>query len=767
MRDHWDIKIQVPLPSLHRVAGTCVVSLDNVKTLATMPSGYTVTNRSTTGCYTCKRKRNAMRSVICFFLCAMLLMVLQRQPTCLRCEKAGKECEGYAPLENPDSRGLMRRTRLAPSHGFGRANGLTKGLENRPGSSSRNTTSVPPVPHIVSHEHPYQAYPHPQTDAEDPYRTANVPYIDQRRISLQDSPSPPSSSSSFDPVQYYPPANPPPRAHPYPQSLVVSSRQGSNQYQGLYRPAPPGSYRPQPIQTGKAGVVYGPFWPSSPTTSSDGDERSAQPEEEDPESAQINQVMCTTPVLDANTRSNALANYLQDARWVNFVVFDPLWVVGAMKENVIKQFSNSEAARSRIILVANILGVLGKSPGNTPRSTSIVETLTTEAHGIINRFKQRTPTPEREVDMANASKALDLMMERFASPLATVLELMEVAAPVFRRACPDSPEQLVNLPNVLLSGNVNLQNFVVIDILLSVTMARPMLFKYDTTYTPNTFHRLMDGECGFEWLYGIPDQFIVLFAWINSLAEDYGPNVDPQHIARIEDQIRDAKTKSSTDYVCVSIPGKAGFPHAGQLPSAHCLHHQVLCGACADDPRIMKAVRSFIRLVDGVEPGRNPDFFLFIPIITIGAFVQRDQDREVIRRRLLGLRECSITGVAGNVCLRALTHVWSQADVGQRAPGWGDLSAAYYRDILLVLRKAFSAGLDSRIICRGTKGVQPSQRAVAQVRQASAKSRCSSTRTGTGIRAGSTSTVRVFLGLQAYSRSNNTVHPVSYKNSIV
>ncbi|KAF8685053.1 hypothetical protein RHS04_01014 [Rhizoctonia solani] len=620
-----------------------------------MPSGYTVTNRSTTGCYTCKRRKKKCD---------------ERQPTCLRCEKAGKECEGYAPLENPDSRGLMRRTRLAPSHGFGRANGLTKGLENRPGSSSRNTTSVPPVPHIVSHEHPYQAYPHPQTDAEDPYRTANVPYIDQRRISLQDSPSPPSSSSSFDPVQYYPPANPPPRAHPYPQSLVVSSRQGSNQYQGLYRPAPPGSYRPQPIQTGKAGVVYGPFWPSSPTTSSDGDERSAQPEEEDPESAQINQVMCTTPVLDANTRSNALAFVLQCyARWVNFVVFDPLWVVGAMKENVIKQFSNSEAARSRIILVANILGVLGKSPGNTPRSTSIVETLTTEAHGIINRFKQRTPTPEREM----------ILIKRFASPLATVLELMEVAAPVFRRACPDSPEQLVNLPNVLLSGNVNLQNFVVIDILLSVTMARPMLFKYDTTYTPNTFHRLMDGECGFEWLYGIPDQFIVLFAWINSLAEDYGPNVDPQHIARIEDQIRDAKTKSSASPS--SDPIRAIRRIAVQecwRQTMYAYLYLVLCGACADDPRIMKAVRSFIRLVDGVEPGRNPDFFLFIPIITIGAFVQRDQDREVIRRRLLGLRECSITGVAGNVCLRALTHVWSQADVGQRAPGWGDLSAAYY-----------------------------------------------------------------------------------------
>ncbi|CAE6447162.1 unnamed protein product [Rhizoctonia solani] len=633
-----------------------------------MPSGYTVTNRSTTGCYTCKRRKKKCD---------------ERQPTCLRCEKAGKECEGYAPLENPDSRGLMRRTRLAPSHGAERASSSPRALQSKPDSSLPNVTSIPPAPHNISHEHPQYTCLDPRTNTGDTDRMIALTYADQRRISLQDSPSPTSSSSS-DPAQYYPPANPPPRVHPYHQSSAVLSRQGINRSQSVYRSTPLGSYRPESVQTMKAGVIYGPIWPPSPTTSSDED---GEPTlgEEDPESAKIIQVMCSTPVLDANSPSNALPFVLQCyARWVNFVVFDPLWVVGAMKDSVVKQFSNSEAARSRIILVANILGVLGKSTGDGPRTKSIVETLTTEAHGVINRFQSKVPSPDREVDMSNASKALDLMMEmilikRFASPLATVLTLMQVAAPVFRRACPEPPERLVNLPNVLLSGNVNLQNFVVIDILLSVTMARPMLFKYDTTYTPDTFHRLMSGECGFEWLYGIPDQFIVLFAWINSLAEDYGPNVDPQYIARIEDQIRDAKTKSS------GTPSSDPIRTIRRIAVQECWRqtmyaylYLVLCGARADDPRVMKAIRSFVRLVDGVEPGRNPDFFLFIPIITIGAFVQKGQDRELIHRRLLGLRECSIAGVAGNVCLRALIHIWKQSDVGQRAPGWGDLTAAYH-----------------------------------------------------------------------------------------
>ncbi|KDN33628.1 hypothetical protein RSAG8_13283, partial [Rhizoctonia solani AG-8 WAC10335] len=287
--------------------------------------------------------------------------------------------------------------------------------------------------------------------------------------------------------------------------------------------------------------------------------------------------------------------------------------------------------------------------------------------------------------MYDASKALDLMMEmilikRFASPLATVLTLMEFAAPVFRRACPDPPKQLVNLPNVLLSGNINLQNFVVIDILLSVTMARPMLFKYDTSYTPDTYHRMMSGECGFEWLYGIPDQFIVLFAWINSLAEDYGPNVDPQHVVRIEENIREAKTRAS------GIPGADPVRTIRRTAVQECWRqtmytylYLVLCGVRADDPRVMKAIKLFVRLVGGVEAGRNPDFFLFIPIITIGAFLQKEQDRELIRSRLLGLRECSIPGVAGNVCFRALVEVWKQADLEQQAPKWSDLTAAYYR----------------------------------------------------------------------------------------
>lgn len=131
-----------------------------------------------------------------------------------------------------------------------------------------------------------------------------------------------------------------------------------------------------------------------------------------------------------------------------------------------------------------------------------------------------------------------VLIKRFSSPLATVIQLMEDAAPVFRRACSEPPEQLVNLPKILLSTGFNLRSFAINDVLLSVTMARPMFFKYDVGCTPEVYDRMVKGESGLEWLHGLPDQFLIMLARINGLYEDFGTHADPSYITEIEDQIR-------------------------------------------------------------------------------------------------------------------------------------------------------------------------------------------------------------------------------------
>jgi hypothetical protein len=134
-----------------------------------------------------------------------------------------------------------------------------------------------------------------------------------------------------------------------------------------------------------------------------------------------------------------------------------------------------------------------------------------------------------------------ILIKRFSSPLGTVIRLMADAAPVFRRACPEPAEQLVNLPRIILSNELNLRNFAVTDVLLSVTMARPMFFRYDIACTPEMYDRMLRGESGLEWLHGIPDQFLLLLAWINGLYEEFGSNIDPGYVAQIETQIRAAR----------------------------------------------------------------------------------------------------------------------------------------------------------------------------------------------------------------------------------
>lgn len=123
---------------------------------------------------------------------------------------------------------------------------------------------------------------------------------------------------------------------------------------------------------------------------------------------------------------------------------------------------------------------------------------------------------------------------------------MQAAAPVFRRACPEPPERLVNLHSILWNPELQRRYFAVIDIGLSITTNRPMLFRYDVTYPPEICDTLVNPKesenTGMEWMYGIPDQFVVLFAWMNALREDfYGRNVDPELVRQVEERARNAK----------------------------------------------------------------------------------------------------------------------------------------------------------------------------------------------------------------------------------
>ncbi|KEP48791.1 fungal-specific transcription factor domain protein [Rhizoctonia solani 123E] len=433
-------------------------------------------------------------------------------------------------------------------------------------------------------------------------------------------------------------------------------------------------------------TLRGPSWPSPNSSGGndedDEDEDSVKSEDDDPEG--VKQAMCTTVTPDANVETNALPFVLQSyAQWINFMVFDPKSVVYMFREGVIAQFSSSQEIRTRVILLSNVFGALGKSPVLNSKVRSVVTYLSAEAHQSIGRFNSTEPASLREMDMMNALKSIDLMMEVWTHSLFLVdchLTLMKVillrrklkAAPVFRRACPEPLGQLVNLPNILVSPSINLRHYAETDIMTATLLARRMFLRYDILYTPEINERFMGSQAGLHWLHGIPDQLIILLAWVNMLHEDFGMNVDPLIISQIEMEVERVKITPSTSDDPVYTIRRFAVQECWRLV-VYIHLYVTLCGAHAEDPRVVKFVKRFMRFLGGIKPARTVDTFLSLPIMFIGTFVSRKQDRELLFRRLTSMQECTMPGRAGHDCLMVLCDIWKRTEREQRPARWADL----------------------------------------------------------------------------------------------
>lgn len=99
------------------------------------------------------------------------------------------------------------------------------------------------------------------------------------------------------------------------------------------------------------------------------------------------------------------------------MLFDPSRVVHVMREVIIGQFSSSSETRRRIILLANVIGSVVKTPELSAKGLSIVAFLRAQAHKRIAMFNSSEPSPWRETDMQNASDALEMMMDVSTRPL--------------------------------------------------------------------------------------------------------------------------------------------------------------------------------------------------------------------------------------------------------------------------------------------------------------------------------------------------------------
>ncbi|CUA68690.1 Transcriptional regulatory protein pro1 [Rhizoctonia solani] len=603
--------------------------------------------RSTAGCYTCKRRKKKCD---------------ETQPQCLRCVKSGKECEGYAPLESPDGRGIMRRGKVAPGRtGVSRLQSSDGPnlVEEKSSTSSLPSTKLPdqqdncsPLTPPLDSGPSSSRWSSADKAASLPFQGAvwyptavvqsSLPLAEEKYTGL------PTPFASLSPNAKGGPAYPPSSPDGY---LIDSSREDVKPLQTLQNSGLVGYYQ-----------FSGPSFPHASISE-------AEEEDDLEDNVRVKQEMCIVPVLDPNTADNTLPFVLECyARWINLVVFEPTKAVHPMKESIIHQFIHSPDKRSTIILLANTIGSLGKSIQLSSKMMSLVHMLRTYAYQTIYEFMSRQSTNDPEMDRQQALNTLDLMMEvvlmqRYSYSMSTIARLMEAAAPVFRQACPEPMNQYVNLPRAVLSPAINIRHFATTDVIMSITTGRPLLFRYDVTYPPNILEQFQDGRYGMQWLHGIADQYIVLLARINVLFEEFGTSINPRYITEIEDQIREVAT----------------FTDRSADPVVTIWKFTVLCRTSTADPRVVNSVKSYVRLMETVKPGRNPDSFLYIPMIIVGASAYRKQDRAVIQRRMLGLQECIFPGSCGYDAMNMLIDLWARTEAEDRPAVWDDLRESAYR----------------------------------------------------------------------------------------
>ncbi|CAE6427914.1 unnamed protein product [Rhizoctonia solani] len=397
------------------------------------------------------------------------------------------------------------------------------------------------------------------------------------------------------------------------------------------------------------------------------DEESDIDDESDPEG--VGTILCVSPTLDKNTKDNSLAFVLECySRWAIARVYEPLKVVQAMRDQVIQQFS-SEHARRRTIMIANVMKMFGQDLVIDGLGQSILSHLACEAQAKSNAF-MRTPTLfNLATDRQNAMRALDSVLEILAlqvntQPIAACIQSLDNAAPIFRRACVEPPGEPLNLPNIMMAHGLNLRHFATIDIVRSVSTGQPTYFRYEVPFSLELCDQMykMQDVSGLQWLYGFPDQFVMLFAWIHCLCDTPGGD-SPELIAWVEKLLPQIK---------IAV-GEFGDPllRIGRMVVQDCWRYavriylyMVLGKANALDPRVMRAQKGFMRLLRGVKPARNPDAFLMSPIIIAGVATVEERDRNTLRRRILNVRECAEPGTSGNDGMLQLEDLFVESHAG-------------------------------------------------------------------------------------------------------
>ncbi|CAE6466170.1 unnamed protein product [Rhizoctonia solani] len=402
---------------------------------------------------------------------------------------------------------------------------------------------------------------------------------------------------------------------------------------------------------------------------------------EDEGAERIVSIIYRQPMLDKTAESNAFPFVLQGyVTWISRMAFDPLKLRPFARDLVISHFEAGEQTRCIIALLANIGSVVGSMELIGGKNNRMLSMLHNAVRWLLGTVKSRPDSQRAELIKALDSVLETIIVHFYASTPSEVIILVYEAAPIFRQLCPEPLDAPINLTSLLQHPLGCLRRFAQIDITFSVLSDTPTFFRYEVATPdmqpsyPDQSVRAIQGDGVVQWLHGIPDEIILLLARMKSIRQDgLSPNEDT--IESLEREIRELQTFSGSS----SEPFLAIMRSVVQecwRQVAFVYLYMAVCEDPCDTPRVKEAFKRYMRLLNGTRPGRFPDEFLVLTLQIISSAAHRQRDREVIKRRVLGMYRSDPTYVVKDHSIRFMEDYWARADAEGRQVMWRDVAVS-------------------------------------------------------------------------------------------
>ncbi|CAE6493202.1 unnamed protein product [Rhizoctonia solani] len=395
------------------------------------------------------------------------------------------------------------------------------------------------------------------------------------------------------------------------------------------------------------------------------------PDDEDSENA--TGVMYRDLVLDKTSESNALPFILQGySAWINRLALDPVKMAGVARDFVFSHFGDGDQSRWIIGLLANIGTKVGSVELVEGQHNPMLDALQVAVRRRIGAAElQPSPRESELVGVFNLAVEA-IVMQFFVSPLGDAMTLIHAAAPIFRRLCPEPPSVPINLRSLLQHPLESLRRFVKTDIVVSVLVDTPMLFRYEYTIPTYPSVPASQGDGILQWMHGIPDQLLVSFAKMRTLRHD-GLTPNQGTVALLDQEVREIQTfRGSSSDRFLTVIRSIVQECWGQAALVYL--YMAVCSDSSDTPRVKEAFKRFMRLLTGTKPGRLPDEFLIMTILLVSPAAQRQRDREILKQRVLGLYHRDRTLISNNFIISDMITVWARADAQKRPVMWSDVA---------------------------------------------------------------------------------------------